>query len=266
MLNKIIEKYGKDKINSLTKYPSILTLHNLGEKGRLLDTFTTPIQDEKMYASEKIDGTNVRIIILDDEYLIGARDTILSYSEDLFFDPSMGIVDSIEQLKIPIPRTSYLTVIYGELYGGKIGPSKNYGTEKVGFRVFDIVEFNDEKQLNLYGVPLILDRPIEEISRWREHESQNGLVYGQNFLAHDLIKKKFPFFEFVPQVEFDCGDYNHETILENLKKAVPETIVALSDKALKRAEGVVLRNSNRTKIVKIRFEDYERTIKNKSKK
>ena len=35
-LKQLIEKYGKNKINSLTKYPSILTLHELGGKGKLL--------------------------------------------------------------------------------------------------------------------------------------------------------------------------------------------------------------------------------------
>jgi hypothetical protein len=56
---------------------------------------------------------------------------------------------------------------------------------------------------------------------------------------------------------------SHETIYRNMKKFLPETLVALTDTALKQPEGLVIRNMNRTKIVKIRFEDYERTFKRK---
>ena len=33
MLDKLVEKYGLDKINSLTKYPSILTYHDIYHGG-----------------------------------------------------------------------------------------------------------------------------------------------------------------------------------------------------------------------------------------
>lgn len=56
MIKELISKYGKEKINTLTKYPSILTLHRIGEKGRLTEELTTPIQGEVLYATEKIDG------------------------------------------------------------------------------------------------------------------------------------------------------------------------------------------------------------------
>ena len=57
---------------------------------------------------------------------------------------------------------------------------------------------------------------------------------------------------------------SHETIYRNMKKFLPETLCALTDDSLKQPEGLVLRNKNRTKIVKIRFEDYERTFKRKN--
>lgn len=261
MLKELILKYGKDKINTLTKYPSILTLHKLGEKGKLLEEWTTPIGGEKMFASEKIDGTNVRIIVLNNEFLIGSRDNIIHYSGDLYYGTDLDIVENVYKLQIPIPKTTNLTIIFGELFGGKINASKNYGTDKYGFRVFDIVEFNNSE----IGLDEILNKPIEQISRWREHETHNGLMYGQNFLSLEERKNKFPQFEYAPELEFDCGDFKHETILNKLKEYLPETKVALSDKANKKPEGIVLRNFNRTKIVKLRFEDYERTLKNKNK-
>jgi hypothetical protein len=258
MLKELVRDYGKDKVNTLTKYPSILTLHKLGERGRLLDELTTPIEGEKMYATEKIDGTNTRILIWGDEYIVGARENLLHYKGDLFFDPSQGIVDTLKQFELsnwqmPI-WTPNLTVIYGEVYGGRVtGNSKWYGQDKTAFRVFDVVQLDD--------VDEILQMPIEKISLWREYETPRGMVYGQKFMTVQEMKWFCRGLELVPEVEFDLGDMQHQTILDNLKKSVPETKAALSPKALKKTEGVVLRNQDRTKIVKVRFEDYERTLK-----
>ncbi|WP_153796754.1 RNA ligase family protein [Foetidibacter luteolus] len=253
MIKDLISKFGKEKINTLTKYPSILTLHQLGERGRLKNELTTPIQGEKMYATEKIDGTNARIICYGSEYLIGAREFILHHSHDLYFDNAQGIVDGLKELSVKIPQTDKLTVIYGEFYGGKTtANSKWYGQDKNGFRVFDVAVYDDLSMLEMSQ---------QEISKWRERETENGIVYGQNFLPRLEIESKFSGFELVPIVDFDLGDMSHSVVLDNLKKFIPNTNVALSENALKKAEGVVLRNESRSKIVKVRFEDYERTLR-----
>jgi hypothetical protein len=103
--------------------------------------------------------------------------------------------------------------------------------------------------------------PQQDISNWRERETEGGLIYGQSFLTRTEIEKEFSEFEFVPSIEFELGDLSHEVVLSNLKKFIPATNVALSEAALKKAEGVVLRNETRSKIVKVRFEDYERTLR-----
>lgn len=253
MIKDLISKFGKEKINTLTKYPSILTLHQLGEKGRLKNELTTPVQGEKLYATEKIDGTNARIICFGNEYLVGAREFILHHSHDLYFDNAQGIVDGLKELNVKIPQTEKFTVIYGEFYGGKTSAnSKWYGQDKNGFRVFDIAVYNDLS---------ILEMTQAEISKWREHETENGIIYGQNFITRSEMENQFPDFQFVPLVEFDLGDMSHKVVLENLRKFVPNTNVALSENALKKSEGVVLRTENRSKIVKVRFEDYERTLR-----
>jgi hypothetical protein len=253
MIKDLISKFGKEKINTLTKYPSILTLHQLGEKGRLTHELTTPIQGEKMYATEKIDGTNARIICYGSEYLIGAREFILHHSQDLYYDNAQGIVDGLKALNIKIPQTDKFTVIYGEFYGGKTSANaKWYGQDKIGFRVFDIAVYDDLS---------ILEMPQQDISKWRERETENGILYGQNFLSRKAMESQFVDFELVPLVEFDLGDMSHKVVLANLKKFIPNTNVALSENALKKAEGLVLRNESRSKIVKIRFEDYERTLR-----
>lgn len=240
-------------MNSFTKYPSILTLHQLGPKGILQHELTTPIQGETLYATEKIDGTNVRIICLGNEYLIGSREFILHYSGDLYFDPAQGIVAGIRQLQVPIPKTTHLTVIYGEFFGGKTSSnSKWYGQEVNGFRVFDIAVYDDLS---------VLDLTLPEISAWRERETPKGMIYGQHFLSVNEMRTQFPQFEFVPMVQFDPGDYTHATILDNLLLSVPESKASLTETATKKTEGVVLRTADRSKIVKVRFEDYERTLR-----
>lgn len=256
MLKNLIEKYGKDKINTLTKYPSILTLHRLGDKGKLLDEFTTDIEGERLFATEKIDGTNVRIIMYGNEYLIGSRDNILHCKGDLYFDPAQTIVNGFYKLNIPTFDTPKLTIVFGEYFGGKVSSnSKQYGTDNIGFRVFDIVEFDDLS---------ILESTIDEISRWRETVTPNGIVYGQSFLRLDDRVQRFPQYEYVPEINFQISDFSHQGILNLLKECIPTTNVALSDNADLKPEGIVLRNNDRTKIVKVRYEDYERTLKFKT--
>ncbi|MNJ03530.1 hypothetical protein D3C73_1638880 [compost metagenome] len=54
------------KINSLTKYPSILTYHQLGERGRLNDELTELkgfSDSDDVYIYEKVNGENSRIIL-----------------------------------------------------------------------------------------------------------------------------------------------------------------------------------------------------------
>lgn len=254
MPDKLVSYYGKPKVNTLTKYPSILTLHELGDRGRLEDTQTTPLAGEKLYATEKIDGTNVRIVCWQGEYhLVGSRENILHFSGDLYFDPAQDIVTSLNELRVYPPQTQYLTVIYGELFGGKLSANSAwYGRGAKGFRVFDIAVF---KNLD------ILDRPLSEISAWRETKTDKGMIYGQRFLTMSEARRQFPMFDYVPEVSFDPGDYSHEAISQGLHASVATTRVALTDAATRKAEGVVLRTEDRSKIVKVRFEDYARTLR-----
>jgi len=255
MIKNLIEKYGKEKVNTLTKYPSILTLHKLGERGRLTEQTTTDITGETMYASEKIDGTNVRLIFWGDEFLIGSRKQILHHSGDLYWNDSMDIVNQFYALKIPILKPDKLTIVFGELFGGKItANSKNYGKEKHDYRVFDVAVFDDLS---------ILEEPIDAISTWREStinsSESEALRYGQPFVNLDVLKAFG--YELTPRVEFTLDSLEHTAVLGALKQFIPTTNVALSPTAKLGTEGVVLRNFDRSKIVKLRFEDYEKTLK-----
>lgn len=255
----------RNKLNSLTKYPSILTLHKLGDRGTLLNELTDPsiTKNDTFYATEKIDGTNVRIIIHRDEFILGSRENLLHYSKDTLYDPAQGIVDAIKSLKSVIPYTNGLMVIYGELYGGNVTSHSNwYGKSAVGFRVFDICDYDFG---NVDWITMLLQMEQSQISHWREHEENGILKYGQPFMnLNDEYKSKFQF-EFVPSVKSIVIDptVSHLDIMTQMKMNLPETKCKLTENALGACEGIVIRASDRSKIYKLRFEDYQKTL-NKS--
>lgn len=256
MIKNLILRYGKEKLNSLTKYPSILTLHELGERGKLTDKLLLQPGSEPFWATEKIDGTNVRILSYGGEWALGSREFLLYHGDDLFFDPAQGIVDSIQKMAIGIPYADELTVFYGELYGGRLFPnSKWYGQSKVGLRLFDVAVFSETL------LDSVLSRELPQISSWRERLTDNGIQYGQPFLPQADAASRFPNFEFVPMVNFALSGTAHQQVLDSLRVALPKTNAALTDEATGRAEGIVIRNADRSKMAKIRFEDYERTLR-----
>lgn len=57
------------KLNSMTKYPSILTYHALGDKGVLQDAVQIPFSG-RIVGTEKVDGTNTRLIFCPDGAVI----------------------------------------------------------------------------------------------------------------------------------------------------------------------------------------------------
>lgn len=261
-LRETVEHYGKDRINSLTKYPSILTYHKTDGRGGLLPEFTTDMNGERLYATEKIDGCNVRLVFYKGEYLIGSRDTILHFEKDLYYETDLDIVDTMKKMDIKLmghrvngDMRDVMFVVYGEFYGGKTtSVSKNYGRESLGFRVFDAMYVQHPWS--------ILAKPIEQISMWRERETESGIIYGQRFLNVTELADMCmgAGLKMVPVVPFEFRGTTHQEVVNAMREALPETLAALTPSALKRPEGIVLRTFDRSKIVKLRFEDYERTL------
>lgn len=274
-------------LNSLTKYPSILTLHALGERGRLTADLTTPaISGAPLLATEKIDGTSARLLVFaDGSWVVGSREHLLTVSGDLLFDPAVGIVEGLRRLVVAarldsaghVPSLAYapspttraaLTVLYGEFYGGKVtAQSKQYALpDQVGFRVFDVAVFADPdsvaQQLRLEG---------RDLATWRETETPLGLRYGQPFLPADqlatyLAQVSLAGVPTLPTLTLTTAEATHEHLLAWLQHQLPHTQAQLPGLATPgRAEGAILRTADRSAIVKVRFEDYERTLSGRAK-
>lgn len=250
-------------LNSATKYPSILTLHGMGERGVLTDTMLLPWHEGagELILTEKVDGTNARIVLMPDgTWLIGSREELLAAKGDIVHNKALGIVDALgatADLLSLLFDGQYddgrIRVIYGELYGGKIGKSaKQYTLEgQQGFRVFDVAYIPEE----------VLDWDLENISAWRE-----GI--GQTYLDESSLQKVSDFtgLELTPRlgrIPVHNLTTSHEGVQRLLEQLLPQTQVGLD--AHGKAEGIVLRTPDRRYIAKARFEDYERTFAKKAR-
>ncbi len=247
------------KLNSITKYPSIPTYHPMGERGLLGEvpmTFEGPV-----FAAEKIDGTNARIVLIGGtrDYLLGSREELLHSRGDLIHNPAMGIVDAVRPLADRLADTvrfdDGVRIFYVEVFGGNVGGNaKQYtGEKRVSFRLFDIVDVPDA-ETRLESAP-------EAIASWREGGDQSfATVPELREMAAELALETVPLIlevsaEALPRTLSETRDF--------LREALPTTRVTLDGGACGRAEGLVVRTSDRRQIAKLRFEDYERTLRRK---
>lgn len=251
------------KLNSATKYPSILTYHEMGSGGRLNPKIQVPfVQGQEIYVTEKVDGTNARIVMLPDSapiihhgprhWVIGSREELLAAQNDLVYQETYGIVDALRPIAEVLPcHAEDINVYFFEVFGGDLPASKQYTDSKsISLRLFDQAR-----------VPMsILDMPIEKIAAWRDHG-------GQEFKSEEARA------ELLNRLE--NGEGLALATVPPLAKMnyLPETIEATYEwlqlfSASKcnlgggrgRAEGIVARTADRKLIAKLRFEDYERTL------
>jgi hypothetical protein len=243
-------------LNSLTKYPSIPTYH-------LLDPRNGGLRDEAVVFSgpvvgtEKVDGTNARIILVPGgEWLLGSREELLYAKGDLIGNPSQGIVAALKPVAealAPVSRDE-IRVVYVELYGGKVGAAaKQYTSDpaRYGWRLFDVLVLSDYAER--------LDWPAERIAAWRD----GG---GQPFLGEDALAAAAgeAGLELTPRLfTMDAGELPTDIEKTNawLAEQLPMTRVKLDDDAPGGPEGIVLRTADRRVIAKARFQDYARTLK-----
>ncbi|MGC4114088.1 MAG: RNA ligase family protein [Myxococcales bacterium] len=247
------------KLNSMTKYPSIETLHVI-EKGRLQERSNgdAPV-GQRLIATEKVDGTNTRILCLPDgSYFIGSREELLHFRGDLVFNPALGIVEAVRDVAEEISawcEPDRVVVWFGETFGGSIQSAKEYSAEKrTGFRLFDVMVLSAE----LVATRLAMD--LESISRWRDGGGQTFVSdeeLGARAAQRHLLRTPLLW-----EGESTALPHTLPAMLEFLRAKAPSTRCRL-DTGSGSAEGLVVRTADRRWIRKARFEDYERTLKNR---
>jgi hypothetical protein len=255
-----IRRVDLGKLNSMTKYPSILTYHLLGDKGMLQERVQVPFEG-RVLGTEKVDGTNTRLIFCPDgAALVGSREDLLWERRDLIGNPAMGIVEAVRELVrghfAERCATNAVAVYFLEVFGRGIGAAaKNYTKEgRVGFRLFDVafVENYDE----------MLTWPPEKIAHWRD-------TGGQRYVDADRLAgiAQEIGVEPVPAL-FDTDVSALPTEMEATYQFLlrhESTRCKLDDGAAGVPEGVVVRSPDRSRIAKIRREDYERTLMRRKK-
>lgn len=246
------------RLNSATKYPSIPTYHQLGEKGKLQNGCLSFPENETI-VTEKIDGTNGRIIFAKEQgYFIGSREKLLYTKGDLIINPALGIVETLKPIAerlvydFQIWTTSYdvLLTYYFEVYGGKCSSgSKNYsGTGISSAGLFDIAKVDFSELQN---------KSASEIASWRDNGGQTFADWGYvNGRARDEE------LDVVPTLSRDwTPPTSIQETYQKLKDLIPTTNCELDEQAKGKPEGIVIRSDDRSQIAKIRFEDYERTLR-----
>ncbi|WP_216900937.1 RNA ligase family protein [Nocardia alni] len=246
-----------DAINSATKYPSIQTYHQLGERGSLTETVTE--FSGSVIGTEKVDGTNARVISLPDgSWLLGSREELLYAKGDLIGNPAQGIMAGLRTFAESLtPVDDVVRVHYLEFYGGKVtAASKQYtGDRAVGHRLFDMVVLRDYRAT--------LDKSPAELSSWRESGGQPFVPEPE--LAEAAARDGV---ELTPRLfVLDAAELPREiaSTREFLAERMPRTRCALDEGAAGQPEGIVVRTPDRSIIAKARFEDYDRTLRRRGK-
>jgi hypothetical protein len=250
------------RVNSATKYPSIPTYHRLGEKGHLQPDVGVSFDDERVVVTEKIDGTNTRIILSDGSYAVGSREHLLTVDGDVLYDPAQGIVEKIRggchALAQAFRRFApgYITILYCEFYGGRVtASSKNYAADGVatGLCLFDVSRYQavDFEHLLASNTP-------EQLARKRDA--------GLQLFEDEASLREMSAVANIPLVHrFDVPSFDHvptdvEATVAWMRRCASVSKSTLDERALGKPEGVVVRTYAREKIAKLRFEDYERTL------
>lgn len=257
-----------EKLNSMTKYPSILTYHKMGEKGCLLDEVQVDLRTDlskdvvtaRRSVTEKVDGTNGRIVVCHHptrgrRFFIGSREELLYAQGDLLHNPALGIVDALLPLceRIKIVEPEVVQAFYFEVFGGRFPASKQYTKSgKVSVRMFDVTTI---------GAPLVMklcEKPIGEIASWRDNNGQ--LFHNEQQLALDA---EWLGVQLTPRVDAVAADTIPASIAETYEflQGYKESRCNIDCDAFGKSEGVVIRASDRWVIAKFRFEDYERTLR-----
>lgn len=251
-----VNKEGFDILNSLTKYPSIYTYHPLS-RGIVQEELNEGLgfKENEFNITEKVDGTNSRIVIYQGDYVIGTREELIYSRGDRVIDPSDLVTNSLlklaEELAInPKYNNDSVFVFYFETYGGGIQNkvSKNYTSDQSlkGIRLFDITEMEISEIMDITG-----SMTRDQLSGWRQRDRKRFKDRNEvNAICKELRIWSVPYLESntpIPTAIKDILPW-----LEQYRK----TKVSI-DGTIGNSEGIIVRSNDNQLVRKIRFEDYE---------
>lgn len=240
-------------LNILTKYPSIPTYHEM-VNGRLTENVAVPFDGGDLEITEKIDGSNARVIFVGNEFYIGSREQLLYCAGDRLYNPNQGIVETLVDWARVAHRQQGdmqrgLLVAYFEVYGGKIEAWKQYSSRgEYGFRLFDAWRTGERAWLDI-----VANRTPEQIVAWREGNNQPWM----DMRSHALGAQRVPAYTLPPTALPTSLAETGEWLLSRYKFSSSR----LDPDAGGQAEGIVIRNSNRSRIAKLRLEDYRKALR-----
>jgi hypothetical protein len=255
------------KLNSLTKYPSIPTWHELDGKGVLTNEVATKIDpNETLYLTEKCDGANGRIVCLGNMWWIGSRDSLLLSNDGTIRCGDNPLEFSIVWVLKPIAdamqRTPCVHVWFFEVFGWNIGAAAREYTVRdprsmggVDKRLFDRAVIGNSEQM-------LADWSREKIASWRQHGGQKfddiETLASPDVMPLDRCARVAALGTIgageLPKTIADGRPFIERWVGQR-------TRYMLSPEALGRTEGIVARTKDRSVIVKLRLEDYDRAMR-----
>ena len=178
-LDNLINMYGLDKLNTMTKYPSILTYHETAERGTLAQN-TYENKDfsgyEKVYVTEKIDGTSTTFAIKGygkkQEFYVCSRNVVQADPDRECYYDSNVYWEMAEKYNIKEKLASFMDpgieyiILQGETYGAGV-QKRDYSLEGHDFAAFNFIvkEENAEpirfdwyemkRLLDVVGIPVV---------------------------------------------------------------------------------------------------------------
>ncbi|MCD0446255.1 RNA ligase family protein [Glycomyces sp. A-F 0318] len=245
-------------LDTATKYPSIPTYHVIGERGMLgEDTNVVFEAGEDVYLTEKVDGTNCRIVVLPGggDFLIGTRDLFLYAQGDRVPNQVPVNLEILRTLMEPAAAAAdawtgkAILVVFCEVYGAA-GIARGWadytGTKTgAGARMFDTATVD----------PAVLGWELDRIAGWRERGGQGFAPACFNPIAQFGLEP-------VPHVKIAEGHTiptGREAAEAWMEALLPGTLAGLGDGGTGNAEGIVARTADRSKIVKLRKAEYAKT-------
>lgn len=249
------------QLNSMSKYPAIATYHQIDPATGCLSEPAVKF-DGAVFATEKIDGTSARIIMLPGgDYLLASREELRHAKGDRLPSRVDGVADTLIPVADRIAgwsdaRQPYVTVYYLEVYGGTVnGASRQYSADKkqFGARMFDVAIIPIEDVYELRG------RPLDYAAHWRDH---GGLEWGSEM---DLtVAAAFGQTPIVPAL-FVASPDDLPTSVDGMQAfltgRLPASRCTLDGGAKGQPEGIVFRTADRSTIAKARVADYARTAR-----